>query len=196
MILEKLSDKPYCKFYKYYKEAINMGQRNVESIAISSYCNSTRTVNSRFVNLKYIDSNRWTFFTNYNSTKAIEFGKHKQISALLFWNKINLQIRIKAEIEKSDEEFSDNHFLRRSIEKNALAISSRQSEEISSYNLVKKNFNHTLNRDNLDVRPTYWGGYDFIPYSFEFWTGENNRLNKRELFIFHNNLWNESFLQP
>ena len=94
-----------------------MDQSHIESIAISSYCSLTKTVNSRFVNLKYIDSNRWTFFTNYNSSKAIEFEKHKQISALFYWNKINLQIRIKADIKKSDEIFSDNHFKSRSIEK-------------------------------------------------------------------------------
>ena len=195
-ILKKLKDKPYLKFYEYYKEAINVDQSHIESIAISSYCSLTKTVNSRFVNLKYIDSNRWTFFTNYNSSKAIEFEKHKQISALFYWSKINLQIRIKADIKKSDEIFSDNHFKSRSIEKNALAISSKQSEEISSYDLVKKNYYNSLNKGNLDKRPEYWGGYDFIPYSFEFWTGENNRLNKRELFIFHDNLWRESFLQP
>ena len=60
-ILNKLKDKPYLKFYKYYKEAINVDQSHIESIAISSYCSLTKTVNSRFVNLKYIDSNRWTF---------------------------------------------------------------------------------------------------------------------------------------
>ena len=52
--------------------------------------------------------------------------------------------------------FSDNHFKSRSIEKNALAISSKQSEEISSYDLVKKNYNNSLNKGNLDKRPEYW----------------------------------------
>ena len=41
-----------------------------------------------------------------------------------------------------------------------------------------------LNKGNPDKRPEYWGGYDFIPYSFEFWTGENNRLNKENYLSF------------
>ena len=49
---------------------------------------------------------------------------------------------------------------------------------------------------DLSLRPNFWGGYTFTPYYFEFWKGHKNRLNKREVFTFTNNIWESSFLQP
>ena len=70
-----------------------------------------------FVNLKFVDKNKLIFFSNYNSIKAQEFHDHNTVSALLFWNAINLQIRIKAKIYKTSEKFSNNYFLSRSSRK-------------------------------------------------------------------------------
>ena len=58
------------------------------------------------------------FFTNYDSPKSNEFMEHNQICATFFWNQINVQIRIKAlRINKTDENFSDLHYTKRSKEK-------------------------------------------------------------------------------
>ena len=62
--------------------------------------------------------------------------------------------------------------------------------------MLKKNFFEILENGNLLQRPKYWGGYYFIPDSFEFWRGHRNRLNKRELFTKEDNGWSKSILQP
>ena len=49
---------------------------------------------------------------------------------------------------------------------------------------------------NRQKRPDFWGGYSFKPYYFEFWKGNENRLNKREVYNFIENKWQISFLQP
>ena len=82
------------------------------------------------VNLKYIIDDEWIFFSNYNSLKAQNFLNHDQISALFYWDSINVQIRIKAKIFKTLSKFSDEHFEKRNIKKNALSISSMQSQPI------------------------------------------------------------------
>ena len=41
--------------------------------------------NLRFVNLKFIDNDKFIFFTNYNSPKSLAFETHNQISGLFFW---------------------------------------------------------------------------------------------------------------
>ena len=51
-------------------------------------------VDSRYVNLKYIKDSEWIFFSNYNSPKSIAFNAHNQVSAVIYWKSINLQIRI------------------------------------------------------------------------------------------------------
>ena len=134
------SDLPHNKFLDLYQKALKENQRGIEAIAISSYDKSSNEVESRFVNLKYITGNEWIFFSNYLSPKAMQFESHDQISALFHWGAINSQIRLKAKIKKTSVEFSDNHFQSRTKDKNALAISSNQSQPIDSFDSVKENF--------------------------------------------------------
>ena len=196
-LINIVSDIPHNKFLDLYQKALKEQQRGIEAIAISSYDKSSNEVESRFVNLKYISGNEWIFFSNYLSPKAMQFESHDQISALFYWGAINSQIRLKAKINKTSVEFSDNHFQSRSKEKNALAISSNQSQPINSFGSVEENFHATLAAmDSQSQRPEYWGGYSFTPYYFEFWEGHENRLNKRLVFSREDGSWRESLLQP
>ena len=188
---------PYLLFKKFYDEALLKKQRSIQAICISSFNTSTNQVESRFVNLKYINDDRWIFFSNYNSQKAQDFLTHTQISAVFYWDSLNVQIRIKAKIEKTSEEFSDYHYKSRSKEKNALAISSNQSETIKSYAKVVANFKTiSKNAEILSKRPNFWGGYSFTPFYFEFWEGHESRLNKRDVYQFKDNSWEHLILQP
>ena len=103
---------------------------------------------------------------------------------------------MKAKIKKTPNDFNQKYFFQRSIEKNALAISSYQSQKIDSFSHVKENFNKSLKNDDLKTCPEYWGGYAFIPYYFEFWEGEEFRLNKREVFEKKQGNWSNFLLQP
>ena len=191
------TDKPYIYFQSLYHEALANDQRGIEAISVSSYNQKMNEVEARYVNLKYIADNEWIFFSNYNSPKAQQFESHSQVSVLVFWSSINTQIRIKALISKTSEEFSDQHFHGRTKEKNALAISSNQSQVIDSFDEVSNNFNQTLNAMTPNtVRPDFWGGFAFIPYYFEFWQGHKNRLNKRQVFEQQDCKWIERLLQP
>jgi len=191
------NEKPYIHFHSLYKEAAANKQRAIEAISVSSYNLQMREVEARYVNLKYITNNEWIFFSNYNSPKAHQFESHEQISVLIYWSSINTQIRIKALINKTSAEFSNEHFQKRTLEKNALAISSNQSQVIDSFDEVEKNFRRTLDTISPEtVRPDFWGGFSFIPYYFEFWRGHKNRLNKRHVYESHNDEWVERLLQP
>lgn len=190
-------DKPYKVFKSLYERALDKKQKSIEAFSISTFNQDTNIVDSRFVNLKYIKNDEWIFFTNYNSEKAQAFASHPQVSILFFWNSISTQIRIKAKIFKTSKKISDEHFAARTEEKNALAISSRQSKKIQSFDDVKANYLLTLeNKSTLLNRPNYWGGFSFIPYSFEFWEGNKFRLNKRTIYEKNDEKWNNFILQP
>ena len=190
-------EKPYQKFKDLYKEAYDKKQAAIEAVVISSFNSNSNEVESRFVNLKYIVNDEWIFFSNYDSAKSKSFKSHPQISAVFYWKKTNTQIRMKAKIYKTSEEFSNKHFASRSTEKNALAISSKQSQPIQSFDDIKAKYLATLdNKDLLQTRPSYWGGYSFKPYSFEFWTGNEFRLNKRSLYQKNNDNWDYCLLEP
>jgi pyridoxamine-phosphate oxidase len=191
-----INESPYQRFKEKYGEAIKSNQPNIEASVISSYCELKNEVNSRFVNIKFLDGYKFIFFTNYDSPKAREFENHSQITSLFFWNKINTQIRVKALINKTSKKFNNLYFKNRSFEKNALAISSSQSSAIDSYEKVKDNYNKSLKIGNLTECPEYWGGYSISPYYFEFWEGHDLRLNKREAYKKEGNDWKHSYLQP
>ena len=187
---------PYQLLKEKYDEALNAGQRAIEAISISSYNKDISEVDSRYVNLKFISNDEFIFFSNYNSPKATSFNSHNQIAALVYWPSINVQIRMRAKIKRTTDEFNQNYFFDRSEEKNALAISSNQSKPINSYSQVKENYNKSLKNDDLKKCPEFWGGYSFIPYYFEFWEGHESRLNKREVYEKSDDSWKHLILQP
>lgn len=197
IVFEKNNDlEPYKKLRELYDFAFSKKQLNIEAILIASFSHEDNEVDSRFVNLKYISNEKFIFFTNYDSPKSMQFESHSQISAVIYWNKVDIQIRMKAKILKLNSSLSDEHFKNRKKEKNALAISSKQSQPIDSYENIEKNFANAIAKENLKTRPHYWGGYEFTPYYFEFWKGDKDRLNIRESYHLDNGLWIKSFLQP
>ena len=187
---------PYNKFKFFYDKAIKENQNAVEAISISSFNKEISEVDSRYINLKFISNDEFIFFSNYDSPKASSFNSHNQIAALVYWPSINVQIRMKARIKKTSNEYNQNYFFDRSEKKNALAISSYQSMKIDSYSNVVTNYNKALNLNSLKKCPDYWGGYSFNPYYFEFWEGHESRLNKRDLYQLNNGEWHHSILQP
>ena len=190
-----IQETPYLIFKENYEKALKANQKNIEAISISSYSNEKKEVNSRYVNLKLVNERKFIFFSNYNSPKSKEFENHNQITALIYWNNTNTQIRMKAFIKKTSKEFNQDYFAKRDDKKNALAISSYQSSPIDSYETLQKNYEICLKESNLNECPDYWGGYSFIPYYFEFWEGHKSRLNKREVYKFQNDEWIHGFLQ-
>ncbi|MDA9033417.1 pyridoxamine 5'-phosphate oxidase family protein [Gammaproteobacteria bacterium] len=189
-------EKPYSLFKIKYDEALNAGQKGIEAISISSFNTKIQEVDSRFVNLKFISNDEFIFFSNYDSPKASSFTSNDQIAALVYWPSINVQIRMRAKIKKTSNEYNQKYFFDRSEEKNALAISSNQSKPIDSYSQVKENYNKSLKNDDLKKCPEFWGGYSFTPYYFEFWEGHESRINKREAFNMTDGVWRRLFLQP
>ena len=187
---------PYLIYKAKYDEALNAGQKTIEAVSVSSYNSKTNEVDSRYVNLKFIINDEFIFFSNYESLKASSFNSHDQIAALLYWPSINVQIRIKAIIKKTSNEYNQKYFFDRSEKKNALAISSNQSKQIDSYNQVKQNYNKSFKNDDLKKCPEFWGGYSFTPYYFEFWQGHESRINKREVYEKSDDSWKHFILQP
>ena len=191
---ESVEKDPYKQFELSFNEIINTKVKQPNSMIISTV-SSNGVPSNRVVLLKHFDTSGFVFFSNYNSPKSFEFYDHSQISALIYWNSINVQIRMKAHIKKTNRDFNQVYFAKRDMKKNALAICSNQSSVINSYEDMQKNYEHSLSQDNLKKCPDYWGGFSFTPYYFEFWEGHESRLNKRELYQLKNSEWVHSFLQ-
>ncbi len=60
--LNENQEEPYVRFRKLYNEAQQRNQKAIEAISISSYLPSKKEVDSRFVNLKFVDNTDFIFF--------------------------------------------------------------------------------------------------------------------------------------
>ena len=147
------NEPPFVKFREIYNIADQNNQVLIHAASISSFSSEKNEVNSRFVNIKFLDNDKFIFFTNYESPKSDEFFEHHQIAALFFWTSINTQVRIKAKISKTSKKFNNDYFSSRSSDKNALSISSQQSKKIDSYSEVKSNFERAMNTKDLKKCP-------------------------------------------
>jgi pyridoxine/pyridoxamine 5'-phosphate oxidase len=103
---------------------------------------------------------------------------------------------MKGKINQTTRKFNSNYFAQRDEKKNALAISSKQSQVIGSYEDVVHRYNESIENNDLTKCPKYWGGFSFTPYYFEFWQGHDSRINKRDVYEFINNEWIHNHLQP
>tara|TARA_B100000780_G_scaffold254674_1_gene202948 strand:- start:465 stop:1067 length:603 start_codon:yes stop_codon:yes gene_type:complete len=189
---------PFAKLKEIYDVAVSFEQKSIEAMALSTFDQTILEVNSRYVNAKFIDEDKIIFFSNYESVKAKDINSNNTVSCLFYWDSVRVQIRIKGIITMCDPSFSDDYFKNRDQKKNALAISSNQSKKIESYEDVIKKYNNILNKDKnfLETRPAYWGGYMIEASYIEFWEGNNQRLNKREAFNLVNEVWHKSILEP
>ena len=187
---------PYILFKEKYDAAYNSSQKNIEAIAVASYDKQKNEVDSRFVNLKSIEKEKFIFFSNYNSPKSIAFESHNQITALIFWPSINVQIRLKAKIHRTSLEYNQKYFEQRSFDKNVLAISSNQSSPAKSHKEILEKYEKKKKIKDLSQCPEYWGGFSFTPYYFEFWEGNEFRINKRVVFEKVYEDWNQFILEP
>ena len=187
---------PIILFKEKYEDAKQADQKNIEAICISSFNKTKKEVDSRFVNLKFVDGDEFIFFSNYDSPKSKAFMSHSQISACIFWESINTQIRFKAKIKRTSVKFNKKYFKKRSSEKNILAISSNQSNEIASFKDVLEKYENVKNNYNNTECPDHWGGFSFKPYEIEFWEGNEFRLNKRTLYRFQEKSWHSLSLEP
>jgi len=188
-------EKPFLEFRSRYQSALKYNQKMIEAACISSLDEKSH-VDSRYVNIKFLDGTKFIFFTNYNSPKSKQFHYSDQVAVSMYWDSIQTQIRIKAYIKKTSADLNKRYFMRRSPEKNALAVSSNQSNFITSYDEVLNKYRKVKKEHDLLACPDYWGGYVFNPYQIEFWQGEKNRLNKRELYKLNDNVWSKFFLEP
>ena len=96
---------PYLILKEKYDIALKAKQKNIEAICISSYSLKNQEVHARYVNLKFVNDKEFIFFSNYNWPKSIDFNTHNQITALIYWNNINTQIRIKPGVGKSNNKW-------------------------------------------------------------------------------------------
>lgn len=181
--VKNLLPNPIDQLKLWMNNAIDSKIKDANAVILSTYDNEIG-VQSRVVLIKEINEVGLIFYTNFDSNKALQMDKNKNVSLCFFWSEMERQVRVNGVVRKISEKDSDAYWNLRPRDSKISAIFSKQSREIESDFDLKKQFDVFKKRFKNKVikRPSNWGGYIIIPNYFEFWSGKKNRQHDRFVY--------------
>tara|TARA_B100000927_G_C16440466_1_gene459524 strand:+ start:415 stop:999 length:585 start_codon:yes stop_codon:yes gene_type:complete len=189
---------PKLKVKDWLENAKNSVEGNWNAMCISTV-DENNTPDSRMVLFKqYSSDDNLIFFTNYNSKKGQDIVSNESVCATFFWDKLDLQLRIKGVVKITSRDISEKYFNSRPFASRVAAIVSNQSNRIENYDSLHEQYERLqkeLSEDELSC-PLHWGGVEIVPSRIEFWEGHKNRLHKREVYELHDNVWSKHLISP
>jgi pyridoxamine 5'-phosphate oxidase len=188
---------PMDQFFLWFKEAVSENAKDVNSMILAT-TSQELTPSLRVVLLKNISTLGFSFFTDYNSRKALEISENPKASLLFFWSELERQVRIEGKVKKLTPEESDEYFNERDYGSKIAALISQQSTRWLSRNELDDKFKlyFDKHKDEKIKRPVHWGGYILIPEKFEFWQGREHRLNDRIVYDLVDQKWQRYRIAP
>lgn len=138
--------------------------------------------NARTVLLKGLDAHGLVFYTNTESTKAVELAANPRAAIVLPWHPMYRQIRARGEIEEVGQQDAEHYFQSRPRDSQVAAWSSQQSRPLRHRDDLVQEVAATdarfAGQDVLPL-PPFWGGYRLRPLEIELWVGQESRLHDR-----------------
>uniref|UniRef100_A0AAG5CNM8 pyridoxal 5'-phosphate synthase n=1 Tax=Anopheles atroparvus TaxID=41427 RepID=A0AAG5CNM8_ANOAO len=175
---------PISLFRKWLQEACD----TPEIIEPNAMCLATATKDAvpsaRFVLLKDVTDEGFTFFTNYESRKADELAQNPNVALAFYWLPLRRSVRIEGSAERISRDASEAYFHQRPRASQIGALVSPQSKPIPNREFLDKKekaIKEELGPDREVPLPN-WGGYLVRPKAIEFWQGQTNRLHDRIRF--------------
>jgi pyridoxamine 5'-phosphate oxidase len=175
----QMNDNPFVQFELWMQQAseANLTLPNAMSLATSD----DNEISLRTVLLKSFDERGFVFFTNYNSKKSTQIKANPNVALLFPWLDLERQVKISGSVEKISTLESIKYFTSRPKNSQLGAWASKQSNNISSRQVLLMQFEAMKNKFKQSEvpLPDFWGGYRVVPHRIEFWQGRVNRLHDR-----------------
>lgn len=190
-----LPDDPFTLFRQWLAEA----SANAHIVEPNAMVLSTSDLTSRTVLLKDLTEAGFSFFTNYNSRKALAIASDGRVSLLFPWYVMERQVIVTGEARRLSENLSDQYFATRPYGSQIGAWASTQSAILDSRSELEtrvEDFKNRFPEGTVVPRPPHWGGFVVAPRSIEFWQGRYSRLHDRIRYINNENSHGEEAKQP
>lgn len=188
---------PIRQFSTWFRQALDAGVPEANAMSVATVGADGRP-SSRILLIKDVDSEGFTWFTNYASRKGRELGAQPHAALLFHWVELERQVRIEGRVEKLPDAQSDAYFQSRPLQSRLGALASAQSEPIASREALEQRYAEAeAIYGEQPVRPAHWGGYRLVPDRIEFWQGRPSRLHDRILYTRGaDGAWRRERLQP
>ncbi|MCC5941401.1 MAG: pyridoxamine 5'-phosphate oxidase [Balneolaceae bacterium] len=192
-----LPKNPINLFRSWLEDALQTEVKEPNAMALATV-DEQGNPNVRYVLMKGLSDRSLRFYTNFESRKAGEIEKNPNGSVVFWWGELERQVRIRGEIKKLPEAESEAYFKSRPQESQIGAWASRQSRVVESREELEKSFEETKSRfsDGEIPKPPFWGGYELVFRSIEFWQGRPGRMHDRVEYLLHNKEWTKRRLAP
>ncbi|KTD22218.1 pyridoxamine 5'-phosphate oxidase [Legionella lansingensis] len=194
---ESVADCPIAQFKQWFEEVLP-GETTDPTAMVLSTVDDRGFPDSRVVLLKGLEHEAFIFYTNYQSTKALQLAHTPYAALNFYWPGMARQVRIRGRVKRTSKKQSDNYFYSRPRSSQLSAIVSVQSQEIPDRSSLEEALNKliaTYGQKPL-LRPKQWGGYLVIPDEIEFWQGRDNRLHDRIFYYKKKGQWVHCRLAP
>lgn len=153
-------------------------------------------VTNRFVLAKSFDLDGMLFATNTSSAKGVQLTANPRASAAIYWRETRQQLRLTGRMAVATAEESDEIWADRSVQSQAAATASLQSEPLPDDAKYRANATRLAAPGLPLPRPADWNGYRLHPDSLEFWHGGADRMHRRLRYDLTASGWTHERLYP
>lgn len=193
-----LDANPMVQFGLWMEQVIASGLPDPNAMTVATV-DASGQPSQRIVLLKHADDNGFVFYTNLNSRKARELKQNDKISLHFPWYLLERQVKVCGIAEPLSTAEVLKYFVTRPRDSQLGAWASRQSNPISSRQLLMQQFEAMKNkfsRGDIPL-PDFWGGFRVKPTQIEFWQGGAHRLHDRFQYNRQENgAWTIDRLEP
>lgn len=174
---------PIALFDRWFRQAREAGIYLHESMTLAT-ATADGAPSAREVLLKDYGPDGFTFYTSYESRKAVELEANPRAALLFHWATLHRQVRIEGVVTRTATAASEAYHASRPRNSRIAAWASQQSAEIASRDALERRFRERESEfRGTDVPlPPFWGGYTVRPARIEFWQGRADRMHDRLLF--------------
>ena len=188
---------PFTRFGEWMQRAMSAGVAEPTAMALAT-ADAEGRPSVRMVLLKGFDEQGFVFYTNLESRKARELTANPHAALCLFWQPLELQVRIEGPVTPVTDAEADEYYASRARGSRIGAWASRQSQPLASYDELMARVQEYEAKFSGEVipRPPFWSGFRLVPERIEFWQGRPSRLHERERFDRDADGWRVQSLYP